>query len=198
MIVIIAIVSGSREPIAWKSALCSESIGSSRAPARARRLHHHRAGAHQRLLVGEGDRASGRDRGEGRLEARRADDRRDDEVRLAQRRLADRLGAGRGLDARPRQRRLELGVGCRIGDRRKSAPSSMARLASAAPSLPAATDTTENCPGAAAITWAQEPPIDPVAPRMASRLGAVARFGAVAGRRSMSSAALTIGTVRLR
>ncbi len=54
----------------------------------------------------------------------------------------------------------------------------MARRASAAPSRPPATDTTENLPGAAAMTWAQEPPIDPVAPRIASRLGAVPRFGA--------------------
>ncbi len=99
VIVIIAMVSGSRDPIAWKSALCSESIGRSRAPARARRLHHHRAGAHQRLLVGERDRASGRDRREGRLEARGADDRRDDEVGLAQRGLA------RPPPGRPRPRR---------------------------------------------------------------------------------------------
>ncbi len=34
MIVIVSMVSGSRAPIAWKSALCSESIGSSSAPAR--------------------------------------------------------------------------------------------------------------------------------------------------------------------
>ena len=33
--VIVTIVAGSRPPIAWKSALCSESIGRMRAPARA-------------------------------------------------------------------------------------------------------------------------------------------------------------------
>ena len=76
VIVIISIVAGSRAPIAWNSALCSESIGSSSRAGPPRRVHHRGAGADQRLLVGERDRPSRRDRGESRLQPGRADDRR--------------------------------------------------------------------------------------------------------------------------
>ena len=92
--VIISIVSGSRDPIAWNSALCSESIGNTIEPVRRAALHYDVAGADQRLLVGESDRASGCDRGEGRTQSRRADDGRDHEIGLAQGGFLNRVGAG--------------------------------------------------------------------------------------------------------
>ena len=119
VIVIISIVSGSRAPIAWNSALCSESIGSSIAPGALRHLHHRGAGADQGLLVGERDGPSRRDRGEGRLEAGRADDGGHHQIRLAQRRLAHRFDPRGGLDAGAGQRRLEVAVARRIGHRRE-------------------------------------------------------------------------------
>ena len=67
-------------------------------PRAPRRLHHHVAGADQRLLVGERDRAPGGDRGEGRPQSRRSDDRRNHEIGLAQRGFLDRLRTGGDFD----------------------------------------------------------------------------------------------------
>ena len=56
------------------------------------------AGAHQRFLVGESDRAPCGDRGEGRTQPRGADDRRNHQIGLAQSRFLDRLRAGGDFD----------------------------------------------------------------------------------------------------
>ena len=53
-----------------------------------------------------------------------------------------------------------------------SAPSAIAHFARAVPSRPLATETTENLPGAAAMTCAHDRPIEPVAPRIDKRLRA--------------------------
>ena len=62
----------SRRPAlsAWKIALCSESTGSTVAPAAAARRMNKRAGADQALLVGERDGRAALGRGERRLQAR--------------------------------------------------------------------------------------------------------------------------------
>ncbi len=117
VIVIISIVSGSRAPIAWNSALCSEFIGSSIAPARFAISHHRGAGADQGLLVGERDGPPGRERREGRLETGRADDGGHDQIRFAQRRLPHGVNPRGGLDAGTGERRPQIRVARRIGDR---------------------------------------------------------------------------------
>ena len=65
----------------------------------ARRRHHRLAGAHQRFLVGERDGATRVNRGVGRSEPGRADDRRNDEIGLPKRRFDHRLGSGGDFDA---------------------------------------------------------------------------------------------------
>ena len=79
-----------------------------RRPRATRRLHHRFAGADQRLLVGERDRAPGRDRGEGRSQPRGADDRRNHQIGVAQRGLLDRLRAGGDFDLEAREPRLQV------------------------------------------------------------------------------------------
>ena len=106
--------------IAWNSALCSESTGSTVAPAAAARAHEQAAGADQRFLVGESDDRAALGRGQRRLEAGRAGDRADHPFGRTLRRLDQRALARARLDAGPRQRILELGVGGRIADRRKA------------------------------------------------------------------------------
>ena len=113
------------------------------------------------------------DRRISRREARRADDRGDDEIGLAQRRLDDRLGTGGDFDRRARRRPPSTRHSRR--DRRSPRKTrsarwrfSPARRRRGRPPPP----RTSKRPGAPAITCAQERPIEPVAPRMTSRLGA--------------------------
>ncbi len=68
------------------------------------------AGADEAFLVGERDGAAFGERGIGRLDAGRAGNGADDDVGRAERRLDNRLCAGRGLDAAARQRGLELAI----------------------------------------------------------------------------------------
>ena len=138
-----------------------------------RGLHHRRAGAHQRFLVGERNRAPGGDRGEGRPQSRRADDRGNHQIGLAQRGFLDRLRAGGDFepesppgqpsDLDSRRDRPARRILRRARSRISPAPRRRARRDRA---------TTENLSGAAAMTCAQERPIEPVAPRIDSRLGA--------------------------
>jgi hypothetical protein len=74
------------------------------------------------VSIGDRDRAPGRDRGEGRLEPRGADDRRDHQIGFAQRRFLDRFRAGGDFDLEPRQTRLQLRIAGGIGKRGKFGP----------------------------------------------------------------------------
>ena len=120
--VMMTLVTSSRRPavIAWNSALCSQSTGSTVAPVSLRAAHEQRAGADQAFLVGERERRAALDRGERRLEPGRAGDRADHPFGRAARRFGDRVGTGRRLDAAPGKFRLQLAIGVVVGDRRKA------------------------------------------------------------------------------
>ena len=94
--------------IAWNSALCSESTGSTVAPDRRRAPHEQGAGADQAFLVGERDDRAALGRRQRRLEPGRAGDRADHPFGRASRRLDERAFAGAGLDARSGERVLEF------------------------------------------------------------------------------------------
>jgi len=72
-----------------------------------------------------------------------------------------------------------------------------AHFASAAPSRPPASETTENLPGAAAMTCAHERPIEPVAPKIDRRLAGRASCGRN-DRVRTPAATLIIETIRRR
>ena len=82
----------------------------------ARRRHHRVAGAHQRLLVGQRDRAAGRNGGVGRRQAGGADDRRDDQIGRFERRRDHRLGPRRGFDRAAGEAGFQLGVTVGVGE----------------------------------------------------------------------------------
>ena len=86
-------------------------------PCPLRRPHDGRACADERLLVGERDGAALGDGREGRLEPRRADDRRDEQIGVPKGGLPHRLGARPCLDPAAGQRLLEVAVAGRIGKR---------------------------------------------------------------------------------
>ena len=157
--------------------MCSESIGSSSAPARrAASITAAPAQTSVSLLASATVRPA-RDRGESRLEAGRADDRGDDQIGLAQRGLLDRRGARGGLDAEPRKRRLEVGVAGGIGDGGEFG-AELDRASGERRAVASAGDRGDReSARRAAITRAQERPIEPVAPRMTSRLGRAAPSG---------------------
>ena len=146
------LVTSSRRPavIAWNSALCSRI---DRQHGRAGLLgaaHEQRAGADEAFLVGERERRAAFDRRERRLKPRRAGDRADHPFGRTARRLGDRVGPGRGLDAGPRQFRLQF------ADRRRDPrpPRSARRVRAPAwraptPFLCAVSASTVNLPGLA-------------------------------------------------
>ena len=86
------------------------------APAACARRMNSAAGANQAFLVGERHRRAALDRGQRRLQAGRAADRRHHPVGRTLRRLRPRLRAGRRLDAGARQRVLEFAI--ELSDRR--------------------------------------------------------------------------------
>ncbi len=161
-----------------KIALCSESSGNSVAPWRATAAHDRRAGADQRLLIGERDGPAALDRRVGRPEADRADDGGDDEIGRPARRRLHRLRAAGGLDAAAGKAGFQVGVAAWLGDggefgararwRCGRAPRRRGRPTTA---------STEKRPGLSRITRAQDLPIEPVAPSRTRRFGAPAPRG---------------------
>ena len=155
-------------------ALCSLSTGRIATPRGARRVHHQAAGHHQHFLVGERDGLAGVDRRQHRLERRRCPT-----TRTARGRRRD------GWPRRPARRRptpVTGGSGRRGAARAARAPSAVAiatatraialrsaRRSSAAFS-PAARPTTRTRSGCASATASALVPMDPVAPRMATRV----------------------------
>ncbi len=75
-----------------------------------RRLHHQRAGRHQRLLVGQRHRAASLQRSDGGLEARAADDRGHGPVGTRRRGIDQRALTRRRLDTRSGERILERAI----------------------------------------------------------------------------------------
>ena len=108
------------EPSAWNIALCSQSTGSTVAPACAGAAHEQSAGADQTFLVGERDRGAAFDRRHGRLQADRAarsppSPSRPDAPRPRSRRLSP-AAASMPL---PAKRIFQFAIGVRVGNHGK-------------------------------------------------------------------------------
>ena len=124
-------------PSAWNIALCSESTGSTVAPAAAaRRMNNAPAQTSHSLLASAtvAPRSTAASVG---LRPAAPVMRRHHPVGRTLRRFDHGILAGRGLDAGARQRVFQFGIGGRVGDRGKRAPSSRASFASV-PALRAA------------------------------------------------------------
>ena len=164
--------SGSQPPIAWKMALCSESSGRMRAPERARRRHDRVARADERLLVGERDRPPRGDRRIGRREARRCrrSRRRRDRPRAAPLRRPPRVRRRFRSLAPRRQPSSRHSPRDRRSPRTRAFNAMAVRAKRRAVAAARHGARPRNGRARAAITCAQERPIEPVAPRMTSLL----------------------------
>ena len=100
----------------WKIALCSESTGSSVAPACLHGAQHHVAGAHQGFLVGQANISAAADRREGGRQPGGAGDRRHGPIRLQRSRRNDGLGSGGDLDAGASEGVTQRRIGGGVGD----------------------------------------------------------------------------------
>ena len=159
---------------AWKIAECSLSTGKIVRPAAAGQVHDQRTGDDQRLLVGQGDGLAGLERRPGPAQADRPHDRAQDPVGL---RVLDHpddpVPPGQHLDFGPAELDPKPLVAFDVGHGDESGPDAIepARRGRASSCARSGPRPGAACPASCSITLSVLLPIEPVEPRITTRVG---------------------------